>query len=180
VPFPAGKLKLTVPPTGIVTLLSAGSLLAVSCHQFFSGDAVSCAWIAAPDGGVADGDGEGDGDGDGDGEGEGEGEGEAEGDGDGDGVGEGATTVTEPRMFQSSPEWYSYTPGTSNRHDPAQPGPCWYQGNGGDGCQIAPAVCVQEVGWIEKNATLWRRVPSGYEKLTVPPAVIVTAASWNA
>ena len=43
VPFPAGKLKLTVPPTGIVTLLSAGSLLAVSCHQFFSGDVVSCA-----------------------------------------------------------------------------------------------------------------------------------------
>ena len=102
VPAPTGKLKSTVAPTGTVTLLSAGSLLAASWNQLRVGFVASCATIAARPGVAV-----GDGDGDGDGLGEGEGEGDGDGDWLGDGVGDGATTVTDPRMFQSSPEWYS-------------------------------------------------------------------------
>jgi hypothetical protein len=67
-------------------------------------------------------------------------------------------------------------PGVLNRQLPAQPCGDGNEGNGGTGPTFAPAVCVHEVGSMSKS-TLWKLPPSGYEKVTVSPALIVTVLS---
>ena len=78
------------------------------------------------------------------------------------GVGVGvATTTTLPLSAKLPWEWNGYVPGTLNVHVPAQPGPCVYQGSGGFGDQMSPAVCAHEVGCAPSKKTLWRRSRRG-------------------
>jgi hypothetical protein len=74
-----------------------------------------------------------------------------------------------------------------NVQKPDQPGPCGSEGSGGTSPVLSPAVCVHDAGCrsLPVKSTLWKLLPSGYENVTLLPAVIVTAAPppagfWNA
>jgi hypothetical protein len=63
-----------------------------------------------------------------------------------------------------------------NRQLPDQPWPDGNVGSGGTAPMTGPVVWVHDVGAVSKS-TLWKLLPLGKLKFTVPPAAIVISGS---
>ncbi len=75
--------------------------------------------------------------------------------------GGGPPAWTRPVMKSCRPQWKSYVPGVSNRQVPVQPSAVGMAGSGGTAPELAPAVCVHDVGATASKITLWALPPSG-------------------